>query len=96
MFNNFGGFGSASGDQLQDEDRRLADAMIRYWVQFAKTGDPNVEGLPQWPAWERGSEAYLELGDDIHVGHELGKAECDELNAIRAKSSGSGETPSGR
>ncbi len=24
----------------------LADAMIRYWVQFAKTGDPNGEGLP--------------------------------------------------
>ena len=97
VFNNFsGGFGGATEDRLEDADRRLGDAMIRYWVQFAKTGDPNVDGLPEWPQWKNGEEAYLELGDEIKVGHELGKMECDALDAIRAKLAHPTETPSGR
>jgi len=28
-----------------DVDRRIADSMQRYWVGFAKTGDPNVGSL---------------------------------------------------
>ena len=28
---------------------RLSDQMIRYWVDFAVSGDPNGSGLPPWP-----------------------------------------------
>ena len=35
------------GSKLYDAaDRALSDTMHRYWVNFAKTGDPNGEGLP--------------------------------------------------
>jgi len=30
------------------EERKLEDQMSAYWVNFAKTGNPNGDGLPEW------------------------------------------------
>jgi para-nitrobenzyl esterase len=34
-----------------DEDRRLSELMINYWVNFAKYGNPNEKGMPEWPVY---------------------------------------------
>lgn len=44
------------------EDRRVADMMSSYWVNFATTGNPNGPGLPQWQAFDRKVEHTMELG----------------------------------
>lgn len=36
---------------LSDIDYELADMMCDYWTNFAKTGDPNGENVPEWPAY---------------------------------------------
>ena len=49
-----------------DKDAALSRRMIRYWTQFAKTGNPNGEGNPEWQPWGE-SRLPLELGDDLSM-----------------------------
>ncbi len=55
---------------LQDisfEDRKVSRLMNDYWVRFARRGDPNNYGLPEWPQYESANGAILEIGDEIEV-----------------------------
>jgi para-nitrobenzyl esterase len=45
------------------QDRKLADLLGSYWVNFMKNGDPNGSGLPAWPAFDSRSPLTMELGD---------------------------------
>ena len=44
-------------------DRTVSDEISSYWVNFAKTGDPNGSGLPQWPAFTNTSAQVMNLDD---------------------------------
>ena len=46
-------------------DKKLSDAIIGYWVQFAKTGNPNGPGLPTWPVYSPTTDLCQELGQRI-------------------------------
>jgi len=70
--------------------RDVSDAIMNYWTQFAKTGDPNQSGLPAWPAFSKGHEAFLDLGRTIQAGQDLTKEKLDLLESVqRIRDSGS-------
>lgn len=58
-------------------DRERSTQLSRYWVQFARTGDPNVPGLPAWPRFTPSRPAVLEIGDTIVTRPELFEARMD-------------------
>jgi len=63
MFNNL-----LPGTPWTDEDRKLADMMSSYWVNFAANGNPNGKGLPEWPMYSAKSDQAMVLGDTVSVG----------------------------
>lgn len=53
--------------RYNQSDYDLADKMVKYWVEFAKTGNPNYEGAPQsWPEYNLSDYKLMEFGD--HIG----------------------------
>jgi para-nitrobenzyl esterase len=51
----FGMLDSKAGLPWRPEDRALSELMQKYWISFARTGNPNGPGLPPWPAYAPGS-----------------------------------------
>ncbi|XP_072799278.1 acetylcholinesterase isoform X3 [Vicugna pacos] len=47
-----------------DEERTFAQRLMRYWANFARTGDPNDprdHKAPQWPPYTAGAQQYVSL-----------------------------------
>jgi para-nitrobenzyl esterase len=62
---------------FEAKHQAFANTMSAYWVQFAKTGDPNKEGLPEWPAYDAAKDQYMEFGEAVKAGQGLRKEKLD-------------------
>ncbi|WP_303829506.1 carboxylesterase/lipase family protein [Asticcacaulis taihuensis] len=47
------------GDKLTATDAKIADQTNSYWANFAKTGNPNGDGLPNWPQYDPKADVLM-------------------------------------
>jgi para-nitrobenzyl esterase len=58
----------------------LSDLMVSYWTQFAKTSNPNMEGLPEWPPYEEGTDMNIRLDSVITLETNYLKKNLDAID----------------
>jgi para-nitrobenzyl esterase len=52
---------------VTEADFTVSTSMMRMWTQFARAGDPNVQGLITWPAYDTTTDEYLYIADPLQV-----------------------------
>ncbi|MBW8748238.1 MAG: carboxylesterase family protein [Acidobacteria bacterium] len=74
----FGTLDVRQGATWQPADRKLSDEVVTYWANFARTGDPNGNGLPTWPRYDK-EKKLIHLDDPITVTPDTTHAEFEFL-----------------
>jgi para-nitrobenzyl esterase len=64
----FGSLGAPTrkGSQFDASDQALSETMMKLWVQFARTADPNGAGIA-WPGYDAARDNHLELADPVRM-----------------------------
>ncbi|MET0556211.1 MAG: carboxylesterase family protein [Vicinamibacteria bacterium] len=65
------------------EDLAVSRTTQGYWVNFAKTGDPNGAGLPAWPRYDPSKDVIFEFRPDgtAGAGADARKARLDVMQS---------------
>ncbi len=64
------------------EDRKMAELVSTYWVNFAKNGDPNAPGLPEWPKYTGPNGSVMRLSVQPSAGADPHLDRYQTLNAF--------------
>jgi para-nitrobenzyl esterase len=64
-------------------DMKLSSLMSAYWANFAKTGDPNAEGLPKWPVYAPEAYSVMHLASTPHAEPDQLRKRYQFLNSVK-------------
>jgi para-nitrobenzyl esterase len=79
VFDNLRG---RNGAAIPPKDQEVAKMMNSYWINFAKTGNPNGPGLPKWPLFSPKTNEILEFKRDGSVAGETDPKKKGRLDLI--------------
>lgn len=63
-------------------DEALARELQGYWANFARTGDPDGPGLPNWPPYYASTDEIMVLDAPLSTDFEFRKEKCDLLDRL--------------
>lgn len=69
-------------EEPKPDDAELSGAFMDYWVQFARTGNPNTDGNTAWPKYTTAEDRYLVMDRKIKSESGLRRDACDLLDKI--------------
>jgi para-nitrobenzyl esterase len=78
----FGALDSDPKVPWEPADRALSDAMMSYWTNFARSGDPSGPGLPAWPRFTgEGGPQVMHLDVKSEARPDVLRARYETLDA---------------
>jgi len=74
-------FGTLGSNKAAAE-HLVSQHLMRYWTQFATSGDPNHPDVTYWPGYTETADEHLQIGTPVQTGTGLRKAYCDLLDEV--------------
>ncbi|XP_010004477.1 PREDICTED: fatty acyl-CoA hydrolase precursor, medium chain-like [Chaetura pelagica] len=62
--------------EVTEEEKNLSRTLMKYWANFARNGNPNGEGLADWPSYNL-NEEYLQINLQQKKGRKLKEKKVD-------------------
>ncbi|MBM89128.1 MAG: hypothetical protein CMQ41_12205 [Gammaproteobacteria bacterium] len=72
-------------NQATADDQQIADIMSDYWVNFARSGNPNGAGLPRWRPYTKSEPHYVELNVSAQPEVNISPAAWDFFDKIQER-----------
>ncbi|NWV00619.1 SASB hydrolase, partial [Upupa epops] len=79
---------SLSGE-VTEEEKKLSRTLMKYWANFARNGNPNGEGLVEWPSYNQ-NEEYLEINLTQKKSRKLKEKKVDFWRKVFEKANSRG------
>ena len=58
----------SANPRITETDLNISEDMSTYWTNFAKYGDPNGNGLPEWPAFSDANPTVMYFNKTPYTG----------------------------
>ncbi len=65
---------------ISESDTEISEAMGTYWTNFTKYGDPNGEGVPNWPAFNNETKEVMYFRQKPVIGTVPSEASLEVLD----------------
>lgn len=70
-------------DRWRAEDKALSAQVRKYWTNFARSGDPNGAGLPEWPVYKpKGDAQVLYLSANSKAAKDAQRSRYEFLQSV--------------